>query len=104
MRTFAIANAQYYGNGLCIAPDAKVNDGVFDIFACGEVSVIDFILHSIPLKAGRRIKHSKVQYLKSRDVELSSDEPLEIEADGEIIGWLPARVKISEVKLKIIKG
>ncbi len=104
VRSFAVANAKYYGNGLCIAPDAVFDDGVFNIFACGPASVLDFVLQSIPLKAGRKVNHKHVRYFKSTEVQLSSDHPIEIEADGEIIGWLPAKVMMSSRKLQIFSS
>jgi diacylglycerol kinase (ATP) len=102
VKTFALANAHYYGNGLCIAPDADLNDGELNVFACGNVSVLDFILHSIPLKQGKLIRHPKVSYFKSKSVLLTSPVAMEIEADGEIIGWLPAKVCISPFRLRIL--
>jgi YegS/Rv2252/BmrU family lipid kinase len=102
MRTFAVANAKYFGNGLCIAPDAVLDDRRFEVFACGPVSVLDFILHSLPLKQGKKIKHKHVSYHTTAQIELSSPSPIEIEADGEIIGWLPATIKLSENRLRFL--
>lgn len=102
MRSLAIGNAKYFGNGLCIAPDAEMDDGLFDVFACGAVSVLDFILQSVPLKKGKKIKHPQVSYFKSKKIELSSPSAVEIETDGEIIGWLPAKVGFSPYKLSIL--
>ncbi len=102
MRTFAIANGKYYGNGLCIAPEAALDDGEFDVFACGGAGVFDFILQSIPLKKGRKVKHQKVSYMKTKQVHLSSDGPVRIEADGEILGWLPASVYLSSIELQTL--
>lgn len=102
VRTFAIANGKYYGSGLCIAPDARLDDGVFNIFACGPVSVLDFIFQSIPLKLGRRVKHSRVKYFTCQEVQLNGED-LSIETDGEFCGWLPAVVKLSSAKLTILK-
>lgn len=102
VRTFAVANGGYYGNGLCVGPEAVLDDGVFEVFACGPVSVLDFILHSIPLKRGKHVKHSKVRYFKAETVDLTSPSPLEIEADGEIVGWLPAEVRMSGSRLRMV--
>jgi diacylglycerol kinase (ATP) len=102
MRTFAIANAKYYGNGLCIAPDAVLDDGIFDVFACGPVSVFDFIIQSIPLKKGKKLSHPQVSYFKSRQVRLNTPAAVEIEADGEIIGWLPATVRANSRRISIL--
>jgi diacylglycerol kinase (ATP) len=102
MRTFAIANGKYYGNGLCIAPDAALDDGKLDVFACGGVSVLDFIMQSIPLRRGRRIENPEIKYHRAKMIKLWSESPLEIEADGEILGWLPATVGLAGVKLRVL--
>jgi diacylglycerol kinase (ATP) len=103
VRTFAIANGKYFGSGLCVAPDAKLDDGTFNIFACGPVSVVDFILQSVPLKWGRRVNHPLVKYFTCKEVQLKGDEGLSIETDGEFCGWLPAVVKLSLEKLTVLK-
>lgn len=103
MRTFAVANGRYYGNGLCIAPDARPDDGEFDVFACGNVSVLDFILKSIPLKRGKKISHPEITYLKATSVELTSEENLIIEADGEILGELPARITFAGIRISVLR-
>lgn len=102
MKCFAIANAKYFGNGLCVAPDADLEDRVLDVFACGGVSAVDFILQTIPLKKGKKINHPKVFYFKTQSVEMTAEEPTELEADGEIIGWLPAKATLSAHKLQIL--
>jgi diacylglycerol kinase (ATP) len=102
VRTFAVANGKYYGHGLCIAPDAVLDDGVFDIFAAGNVSVLDFIIQSRPLKQGKRISHPQVSYKKASSVELYADHPGLVEADGEVLGWLPAQIEIIPKKLKLL--
>ena len=102
MRTFAIANAKYFGNGLCIAPEARLDDGILNVFACGPVSIVDFIIQSVPLKQGRRVRHPQVFYFSTSGIELSSSEAVELEADGEIIGWLPATVGLSRRKIKVL--
>jgi diacylglycerol kinase (ATP) len=103
VRTFAVANGKYFGGGLCIAPDAKLDDNILNVFACGSVSILDFLLKSIPLKNGKRVDHPKINYMDCSNVKLSSEVPLAIEADGEVCGWLPASIRISSIKLKVLK-
>lgn len=102
LRTLAIANGKYYGHGLCIAPDAKPDDGVFDSFICGDASVIDFILQSNHLKKGEHIVHPKVEYNKANVFELHAEKSCAIEADGEWLGFLPAKVEMTSIKLKFL--
>lgn len=103
VRTFAVANGRYYGNGLCIAPDALLDDGEFNVFACGNVSVLDFLLKSIPLRLGKKIRHSEVSYFKARRVELAAKKgKLIVEADGEVLGELPVSVTLSDIKIRVL--
>lgn len=94
IRTLAIANGKYYGNGLCIAPDARPDDGLFNTFICGAVSVFDFIRYSGDLKKGRHIRIPEISYNQANAMGLSSPDPCIIETDGEILGYLPARIEL----------
>jgi diacylglycerol kinase (ATP) len=102
MRTFAVANGKYFGHGLCIAPDAKLDDDVFNVFACADASVLDFIIQSVPLKKGRHVKHSKVSYHQTKSLDLVSQQSCAIEADGEWLGWLPAKIEMAPNKVKFL--
>jgi diacylglycerol kinase (ATP) len=102
LRTLAIANGNYYGHGLCIAPDASVTDGVFETFICGNASIADFILQSRKLKLGKKIAHKEVTYRRASELNLSAESKCGIEADGEFLGWLPARVSLIPHRLKLL--
>jgi len=102
IRSLAIANGKFYGHGLCIAPDAKTDDQIFDAFICGNISVLDFIRYSSELKRGEKVNLPEVFYRKAPSIEFSSPEKCAIEADGEWLGWLPAKVAMSPVKLKFL--
>lgn len=102
LRTLGVANGKYYGHGLCIAPDAKPDDGIFHTFISGNVSVFDFIRYSGELKKGRHLRIPDVFYDKAEVVEITSQSPCAIEADGEWLGWLPARIEMSTIKLKFL--
>lgn len=102
LRTLALGNGRYYGHGLCVAPEARPDDGIFDAFICGNVSVLDFIRYSIPLKKGKYIHHREVFYKKTDAIDLDSEKECLIEADGELLGKLPARILITPLKLKML--
>lgn len=102
LRTVAIGNGKFYGHGLCIAPDAKPDDGIFSSFICGDVSVLEFIWHSGDLKNSNKIVHSKVAYSSARHIELTSKTPCRVEADGELLGFLPATIDILPARIKFL--
>lgn len=102
LRSLAVANGKYYGHGLCIAPDAIMDDRQFSVFICGDVSILDFILHTGKLKKGRHISLDDVLYKTTDSIEFTSQKPCPIEADGEILGWLPAKVKMIERQMEFL--
>jgi diacylglycerol kinase (ATP) len=102
LRTFAFANGKFYGYGLCIAPEAKPDDGILSAFICGNVSVFDFIRYSSKLKNSKKINHPKIEYRSAKSCELTSDLPCRIEADGELLGFLPARIEVLPGRIKFL--
>jgi diacylglycerol kinase (ATP) len=99
LRSLAIANGKYYGHGLCIAPDASIDDGIFSAFICGKVSVFDFIRYTGKLKNNKKIDHGEIYYRETNHIELQSESRCLIEADGELLGELPATIEMSDIKL-----
>lgn len=102
LRTLAIANGKYYGHGLCIAPDAVLDDRLLSVFICGNVSVLDFIMHTGTLKKSRHIHLPDVLYQTANAIDIESESPCPVEGDGEVLGWLPAKVTISPRQLDFL--
>ncbi len=102
LRTLAIANGNYFGHGMNIAPDALPNDRVFDVFIAGNVSALFFMLKSHLLKQGKKVIHPEVSYRKTTAIELHSESPCAIEADGEFLGLLPARIEMMKQPIKFL--
>lgn len=102
LRSLAIGNGKYFGSGLCIGPEAKPDDGEFSAFICGPVSVFDFIRYTGKLKAGRKITDQRIEYKTAKALELTSESPCRIEADGELLGFLPATVNIMPQRIKFL--
>jgi len=83
MTLAAIANGKTYGGSFNIAPDAKLNDGLFDcafLPATGRIGVIPLL---IQLLQGKHLKNPKVTYQLSNSFSLKSKNPIVVIADGE---------------------
>jgi YegS/Rv2252/BmrU family lipid kinase len=102
LRSLAVANGKYYGHGLCIAPDAIPTDDLFNIFICGNVSVLDFVRHTSTLKRGKHIRMDEISYREANELEFTSDSLCYIEGDGEILGTLPARVALIDKRVDFL--
>lgn len=98
-----IANAKYFGSGLCIAPNADPTDGVFEIVISGDISIYDYLKNVRRIKAGKLIDHPEVHYKTASDLEISSPQQCGLEADGEFLGFTPVKISIADRKLRVIK-
>lgn len=99
-----IANARYFGGGMKIAPDAKLNDGLFDIVAIGDLSAFEIFTNAYRLYLGthlgmQRVNHTRAARVRIRQVDERTSAPLEI--DGEAAGRLPASFEIVPRALKV---
>lgn len=98
----AVANAQGYGGGMRVAPNAVMDDGLFDLCVIEEVGRAEF-LRAFPLVfKGTHITHPKVKMFRAHHVIVESDPPLPILVDGEIIGTTPAEFTLAHRALEII--
>lgn len=81
----AVTNTPSYGGGFKINPEARINDGLFDVCAVQQMGTPE-ILVSLPLLApGWHRNLKKVRMLKGRSITLESNEPFYYQLDGEIL-------------------
>ncbi len=85
MTMINVANGKREGGGFLIAPDAKNDDGVFDICLARGLGRLG-ILRLLPeVIKGTHVDKEPVTMAKAKRVILDSPDPLPVHADGEII-------------------
>ena len=86
--SICMANGNYFANGMCIAPQADLSDGMFQIVIMGKVSVLDYVKNLARIKKGINVKHPEVFYHKINECTISAKENLcPIDMDGEFVGY-----------------
>ena len=98
----AIANAQFYGGGMKIAPLADVTDGQLDVVLVGDVSRAEFLKTFPIVFSGDHLKHPKVKHYRGSVVQVSSSRPMPMLADGEEIGNTPGEFRVIPNGLKVM--
>ena len=100
----AIANGQYFGGGMWIAPEAKVDDAVFDTVAVAGGGLSFWLTHGLKLYSGKHIglRQVKVQRAKKVRAEPLNGERVLVEIDGEQPGILPATFEIIPAAVSIL--
>ena len=83
----AIANGRSYGGGMFVCPQARLDDGLFDVMILEPVSKVEFLKVFPKVYSGSHIRHPKVKIQRSAKVKLTADAIAY--ADGERIGSAP---------------
>ena len=94
---FCVANARYFGGGMLIAPEAKIDDGYFDVINIGDLGTLKILLNAHKLYWGTHLELPEVRTRLARRIELRAADPdckIHLETDGELPGRLPAVYEI----------
>ena len=97
-----IANGAYFGGGMCIAPDAKLNDGLLDMVIFGNMGKSELIKVWLMTYKGRHVSHDKVRLRKIRNAVIQYTEKILVEADGELLGEGPLSISVLPSALNIV--
>ncbi len=98
----AIANGNYYGGGIRIAPEADLHDGLLDVVIVQNMTpgkIIKFLPKAI---AGKHLSLDEVTLLRGKKIELYSEEPVFINIDGEIEARRGAKIQLESEKVRFI--
>ena len=100
--TVAAANTGYYGGGMNMAPGADPSDGLLDVIFIENVSKARFIANLPKVFKGTHVELDSVEVHRAREVEISSDRPFDVYADGDPLTTLPATVRLVRGGLSIL--
>jgi diacylglycerol kinase (ATP) len=99
----AVANGRIFGKGMKIAPQARLDDGLFDFVCVKGMRFLEFCANGWKLMNGTHLGHPKITLLRGRRIEAEPEEgeTVLIELDGEQLGTLPATFEIVPRSLPI---
>jgi YegS/Rv2252/BmrU family lipid kinase len=98
-----VANSRAYGGGMFVAPQAELDDALLDVVAVGEIPKLRFLTRLLPkVFAGRHLSEPYVHAWRGETIEVASDRPFVIYADGDPIGATPATIGVEPRCLKVI--
>jgi diacylglycerol kinase (ATP) len=97
--TVAIANGQFFGGGMHVAPDAKPDDGMFDVVVMGGMPKLQALSEMQKIYTGEHLKNPAVRALRGRKIMAAPvaetrGHAVLIEVDGECAGRLPATFEL----------
>ena len=95
-----VANGQFFGGGMKIAPKAAPTDGLFDV-QIEHARKREAIAIMPKIYKGTHVPHPDIEEAKRVKLSIEADRPLPIEADGEVLGATPATFEVLKDVLSI---
>jgi diacylglycerol kinase (ATP) len=101
MHDVIVANGPFFGGGMKICPDAKPDDGVFDVLLIGDLTKRDLLFTLPKTFRGTHLPHPKAELIRGTRVSVDTPGPLPIELDGEQPGTTPATFEVVPQALRV---
>jgi YegS/Rv2252/BmrU family lipid kinase len=98
----SVANSRAFGGGMFVAPDAELDDGLFDVVMVGEGGKLRFVGNLPKVFKGTHIELEQVRVFRAPHLELSASRPIPVYADGEHLTDLPAALRVLPRALSVI--
>lgn len=98
----AFANAPTYGDGIKIAPHARLDDGKLDICVVGNMGKLRLLRRFPSVYSGSHLSISEVKYFQTESLRIETVTPVDVYADGEYVCQTPVEVRVERAALRVI--
>lgn len=99
----AAGNGRYFGGGMKITPRSDPQDGLLDFTLVRGVSKLKVISVLPSLYAGTFYdKTPKITHHRSKIVHVTSEDPIFLQLDGELVGQTPASFGIEPAAVRVV--
>lgn len=89
-----VANGTHTGGGMNLTPNARFDDGRLDVLIINTTSVFSRLINLPKIYSANHVKSPRFIYKQGKTVRIDSAEPVLLEADGEMLGTLPAEISV----------
>lgn len=97
----SVANATSIGGGMRIVPEAKLDDGLLDLFMVAPMSRLAFLRVFPQVYSGAHTHLPEVRIERARSVRISAPGIVAM-ADGERVGALPVEIDVVPGALRVL--
>lgn len=105
VKELVVAKGRYDAGGMHVAPHARLDNGLFDIYLIGRVTVAEAFRNLHLVYRGEMHKRPDlVRYLRGTTLHITSPTPTKVAIDGEVPGYLPATLQVTPAALNIVVG
>jgi YegS/Rv2252/BmrU family lipid kinase len=89
------ANGRYFGGGMQVAPEARIDDGLLDVVIVADLALPKLLAKLPKLYAGTHLGDAAATLHRGRVIEAQAEPGrVKLDLDGEPLGTLPARCEV----------
>jgi diacylglycerol kinase (ATP) len=89
-----IGNGRFCAGGMQLTPSALLDDGLLDVLNIAEMNLIQRLNAFSKVYSGKHIYTTQFTLQKAKQIEIDSDIPVWVEADGELLGKTLCTVRL----------
>lgn len=99
---FLITNSPSVGGFEKLAPNADMSDGYFDVLIIKKMNLPEFIGLATQVFRGEHVNDPKVIYFQTADINITSEQDVQLNLDGEHSGELPCHFQILKQHISVM--
>src|SRR5699024_9911236 len=89
---FLVSNTNSVGGFEKIAPDAKIDDGYFDLLILRKTNLAEFIRLATLALRGAHVDNKNLIYAQAKRIKVDPYDKMQLNVDGEFGGLLPGEI------------
>jgi len=89
-----ICNSKYTGGNMLMAPEAQIDDGLFDAVVLAPLSRLNLVATFPKIFKGTHGENPAVQFIKAKSAKIHTRPQKNLLPDGEIFGSTPTEIHI----------
>lgn len=99
-----VGSGTSFGGGMKVLPRASLTDGLLDVCIVEALSKGAFLRAFPKVYTGSHTSHPKVRMTTARSVQIEANRAIQVYADGERVGPLPASFEVVPAALSVVVG
>lgn len=99
-----VSNTRYTGSSFLIAPDAQMDDGMFDVVSVQRMSRPRLLRLFPSIYSGRHVQYPEVTIQKAATVQIEAPAGMLLAPDGELRGATPATIRCLHRDLRLFSA
>ena len=97
-----VSNIQQYIGTLRVAPEARIDDGLLDVFVFKGLGFPYAVRHLLKIISQRLLQDPRVVHRQAREVEVWTEWATPVQVDGDPIGTTPVTLRAVPLALRVL--